>query len=88
MDRDLVVVGSGGAGLMAALHAAVCGARVTVLEKAPVFGGTTSLSGGAQWLPGKAFGLRDSTDEVEQYLTALSLGLTPNTMRAGSVSWR
>lgn len=87
MNTDLVVVGSGGAGLIAALHAAVRGARVTVLERSSVFGGTTSFSGGAQWLPGNTLGkqgfdLQDSPTEAEQYLDALSLGFTPKTVRA------
>jgi 3-oxosteroid 1-dehydrogenase len=75
-------MGSGGAALVAALHAATRGAHVTVLESAPVFGGTTSLSGGGQWVPlnrlgREEFDLEDSRDEVLEYLRALTLGLVP-----------
>ncbi|MEU5695069.1 FAD-dependent oxidoreductase [Actinosynnema sp. NPDC020468] len=49
---SVVVVGSGAAGLSAALAAAVAGAEVTVLEAAPELGGTTASSGGAVWVPG------------------------------------
>lgn len=37
---DIVVIGSGPAGYVAAIHAAQCGASVTVVEKDSVFGGT------------------------------------------------
>ncbi len=43
---DLVVVGAGAAGLMAAAKAAAKGASVIVLESQRAIGGTTALSGG------------------------------------------
>jgi succinate dehydrogenase/fumarate reductase flavoprotein subunit len=50
--HDVVVVGSGGGGLGAALTAAIKGLDVLVVEKDVVFGGTTALSGGVLWVPG------------------------------------
>jgi len=50
-EWDLIVVGSGAAGLSTAYSASHAGARVLVLEQAPVVGGTTAVSGGMVWLP-------------------------------------
>ena len=66
-QTDIVVVGTGAAGLSAALAASVAGARVLVLEKAAVIGGTTAMSGGCIWVPGHhymaAMGLSDSREK-------------------------
>ena len=51
IECDLLVVGSGAAGLSAAVTAAHHGLRVVVAEREPVFGGTTAWSGGWMWTP-------------------------------------
>jgi 3-oxosteroid 1-dehydrogenase len=43
---DVIVVGSGAAGAMAALRAAELGLRVLIIEKAHKYGGTSAASGG------------------------------------------
>ncbi|GLK45489.1 hypothetical protein GCM10017612_34090 [Novosphingobium resinovorum] len=71
-EFDVVVVGSGAAGMTAALRAAATGASVLVLEKAPQFGGTTSVSGGGIWIPdspqARAAGVKDSRAVARQYV--------------------
>lgn len=51
-DYDLLVLGSGAAGLTAGLFAALEGARVLVLEHGLRFGGTSARSSGTLWIPG------------------------------------
>jgi len=75
---EVVVVGSGVAGLAAALGAAGCGANVLVVEGAGVLGGTSALSGGVVWLPASpqlaAAGFHDSPAEALTYLRAVAGG--------------
>jgi succinate dehydrogenase/fumarate reductase flavoprotein subunit len=72
MQYDVVVMGSGAAGLTAALVAAKAGNSVAVLEKADHFGGTTSISGGGIWIPvspqAKAEGVEDSIAVARDYV--------------------
>lgn len=51
VDCDVLVIGSGAAGLSAAVTAAWHGQRVIVVEKDEVFGGATAWSGGWMWVP-------------------------------------
>src|SRR2546429_8980886 len=76
-DVDVVVIGFGIAGGCAAVSAAAAGARVLVLERAAVAGGTTSLAGGHFYLGGgtavqQATGNPDSPEEMYKYLVAVS----------------
>jgi 3-oxosteroid 1-dehydrogenase len=73
---DVVVMGSGAAGLTAALAAAAQGAQVLVLEKSPLLGGTTAISGGQVWIPNNRFlaPAGDSREAASTYLAAVTLG--------------
>src|SRR5690349_3877319 len=76
-EVDVVVVGFGIAGGCAALEAARSGARVILLERAAVYGGTSAMAGGHFYLGGgtavqKATGIDDSAEEMAKYLTAVS----------------
>lgn len=75
-EVDVVVVGSGNGALTAAIAAHDGGAKVLIVEKAPVFGGTSASSGGGVWVPAnryaKAVGADDSLEEARAYLEHVS----------------
>ena len=80
---DVVVVGSGAGGMTAALTARHQGLDTLIVEKAPVFGGTTALSGGGIWAPGADALIRDGyqpdSDGVLTYLQTITDGLVDDT---------
>jgi 3-oxosteroid 1-dehydrogenase len=71
-EFDVVVAGSGAAGMTAALTAADLGLSVVVIEKAGAFGGSTARSGGGIWAPGnavlRAAGVADTPGQARAYL--------------------
>lgn len=71
-ECDVLVIGSGAAGLAAAVTAAWHGQRVTLVEKDPVFGGATAWSGGWAWVPRNPLARRAGIEEdIEQPRTYL-----------------
>jgi 3-oxosteroid 1-dehydrogenase len=76
---DVVVLGTGAAGLCAALAAADSGARVCLFEKGAKVGGTTALASGVAWIPDNKYaaeaGVEDSREEALAYLASLSHGM-------------
>jgi succinate dehydrogenase/fumarate reductase flavoprotein subunit len=70
---DIVVVGAGGAGMAAALFAAIEGRRVLLIERTGHLGGTTALSAGTTWAPNShhAKGAGDSFDRADRFLTGV-----------------
>jgi 3-oxosteroid 1-dehydrogenase len=71
-EFDVVVVGSGAAGMTTALTAAHRGLRAVVVEKADRFGGSTARSGGGLWVPGNEVleraGVADTVEQARMYL--------------------
>lgn len=63
---DVVVIGAGGAGMSAALFAAIDGAKVLLVESTEYVGGTTALSAGTSWIPTTSIGAKvEDNDSVE-----------------------
>lgn len=76
--NHVIVLGSGAAGLSAAIAAASEGASVTLYESTPYIGGTTALSGGVVWFPctaqAQASGYQDSKEDALTYLRSFTDG--------------
>src|SRR5204862_3057679 len=78
-EADVVVAGSGAAGMTAALTAAHLGLSALVIEKAGSFGGSTARSGGGIWAPGnsvlRAAGVADRPEQAGAYLAHVAEGV-------------
>ncbi|WFL77679.1 FAD-dependent oxidoreductase [Altererythrobacter arenosus] len=84
---DVIVLGSGAAGMAAALAAHEAGASVTLLEREARVGGTSAVSGGVIWVPDnprqRAAGMSDSREEALAYFRSLDHGdLVDDTLEA------
>src|SRR6516165_5894677 len=82
-DYDVIVLGTGGAGLTAAVTAAELGASVGLFEKGDTVGGTTVYSGGMIWIPLNMHEppeKGDTREQARQYLDALSNGTITDEM--------
>ena len=84
-EFDVVVVGSGAAGMTAALAAAHHGLKTVVVEKAVKFGGSTARSGGGVWIPNnevlEAAGIDDTPERARTYLEAIVGDVVPAELR-------
>ncbi len=80
-ETDLLVIGSGAAGLTTALVAKLEGLDSLVLEKTALIGGSTALSGGGIWIPNNHLmeqaGLPDSFENACLYLESTVGDRTP-----------
>ncbi len=69
---DVLIVGSGGGGMTAALVAKKAGLDVIVIEKTQYYGGSTALSGGGVWIPNNYLlekkGINDSMEKARTYM--------------------
>ncbi|WP_119729196.1 FAD-binding protein [Thermomonospora amylolytica] len=80
-EYDLVIVGSGGGGMTAALTAHDQGLEPLIVEKGRKYGGSTGISGGGIWIPNnpvlRRLGHDDSRESVRRYLDQLTGGRVP-----------
>jgi 3-oxosteroid 1-dehydrogenase len=69
---DLIIAGSGGGGMVAALAALDSGLEPLIVEKQALIGGSTGMSGGMVWLPNNPLmrrdGIPDSHEDGLAYL--------------------
>lgn len=71
IECDVLVAGSGSGGLSTAVTARKRGLDVIVVEKEPVFGGSTAFSGGVLWVPGNPHceaARKDSREAARLYM--------------------
>lgn len=82
---DLVVIGAGGAGMAAALFAALEGKQVLLVERTEYVGGTTAWSAGTTWVPGTHHEAKvnpaDTLANAADYLTNAIGERTPAALR-------
>ncbi len=75
-ESDVVVVGSGAAACSAAISARSHGAKVVIVEKTALYGGTTLRSGGGFWIPNNRFqrekGIEDKKQDAVRYMARYS----------------
>lgn len=85
-ETDYLVVGTGAAGLSAAITASRNGLDVIVTESMEKWGGTTAISGGGLWMPANPLmhrdGIQDSIEEAYAYMEATIGDLGPWTSPA------
>ena len=84
-EYDLVVLGSGVAGLTSALVAAIEGMRTLLIEKSDYIGGTTARSSGSVWTPNNSYqraaGVTGDDQAALEYLDALVRGRADRVLR-------
>lgn len=75
-EADVLIVGTGAAGMAAALAAVGKGASVILFDKMPFKGGTTAKSGGVFWIPNnpglQANGVKDERADALRYMARLA----------------
>ena len=78
---DLLVVGSGAGAMTTAICAHDRGGKALLIEKTPLYGGASAMSGGSLWIPNNhlmaAAGVDDTPAEALAYLEHITSGAVP-----------
>ncbi|WP_155590010.1 FAD-binding protein [Lysinibacillus cavernae] len=90
VSYDVVVVGSGAAGLTAGLTAKLQGLKSLVIEKTDRYGGASAISGGALWIPNnhviKGAGVPDTHELARQYLDSTIGDRVPEALKEAYIT--
>src|SRR6478735_6324567 len=82
---DIIVVGSGAAGMAAALFAALEGSKVLMVERSEYVGGTSALSAGTTWIPNShhssSVNSDDTPEKARKFLDGVVGNHSPAAMR-------
>ncbi|WP_346317901.1 FAD-dependent oxidoreductase [Chitinophaga sp. YIM B06452] len=89
-DFDVIIAGSGAAGMTAALRAHHDGLKVLIVEKSAYYGGSTARSGGGIWVPNNYVlqreGIHDDPQKARAYLDAVAGEDAPSEQKAAFLS--
>ena len=82
---DIIVVGSGAAGMATALFAALEGSKVLMVERSEYVGGTSALSAGTTWIPNShhssSVNSDDTPEKARKFLDGVVGNHSPAAMR-------
>ncbi len=82
---DVLIVGSGAGAMTAGIVAHDAGAKVLLIEKSELYGGSSAMSGGALWIPNnhlmKDAGIDDTPEDAWAYLEEITQGQVPTERR-------
>lgn len=87
-NYDVIIVGSGAGGMVAALRCHDLGLKVLMIEKHYHYGGTSASSGGGVWIPlNKGISGQDTTEKALSYLQSITDGKANNAALANYVEY-
>jgi hypothetical protein len=89
-EYDVVVLGAGGAGMSAALFAAIAGAKVLLVESTAQVGGSSAYSAATTWIPGTHLAPQvnrdDTLDNAARFLDNAVGARSPRRVREAMLS--
>lgn len=90
-EKDFIIVGTGAGGLVGAIAAKLNGLNPIIIEKTPLWGGTSALSGGGVWIPNNPLmqrdGIEDSFEAGMAYMEATIGDVGPASSKARKTAY-